>query len=143
VWPSVGHTQGVDDVLWIVIPVLACAGMLVLAHRIEPHWVAKDGARFLTTTQVIDGRGETVGRRREMRFVIQPDGTLVASRRGLVKTSSQTFTVGAKSPNPPRGRALYLLDSLPPDADGRRVAIRVPATSRVVPALDRMVGLTP
>lgn len=117
--------------------------MLVLAHRIEPHWVAKDGARFLTTTQVIDGRGETVGRRREMRFVIQPDGTLVASRRGLVKTSSQTFTVGAKSPNPPRGRALYLLDSIPPDADGRRVAIRVPATSRVVPALDRMVGLTP
>ena len=131
------------DILWIVIPVLACAGMLVLAHRIEPHWVAKDGSRFLTTTQVIDGRGDTVGRQREMRFLIQPDGTLVASRRGLVKTASETFTIAAKSPNPPRGRELYLLDALPPDADGLRVAIRVPAKSRVVPALDRMIGLTP
>ena len=132
-----------SDILWIVIPVLACVGMLVLAHRIEPHWVAKDGTRFLTTTQVIDGRGETVGRRREMRFLIQPDGTLVASRRGLVKTASETFSVAAKSPHPPRGRELYLLDPIPPDAEGLRVAVRVPARSRVVPALDRMVGVTP
>ena len=131
------------DILWIVIPVLACVGMLVLAHRIEPHWVAKDGTRFLTTTQVIDGRGDAVGRRREMRFLIQPDGTLVASRRGLVKTASETFSVAAKSPNPPRGREIYLLDAIPPDADGLRVTVRVPAKSRVVPALDQMVGLTP
>ena len=42
--------------------VAVCGGLLYLAHRIEPHWVAKDGTRFITTAQPIDRTGATVGR---------------------------------------------------------------------------------
>jgi len=132
----------VAAILWVVLPIAACVGMWYLASRIEPHWVAKDGTRFVTTTQVVDGHGNAVGRRLEMRFAIQPDGTVLASRRGLVPTASQAFRVAARSSESARGRAIYLLDSIPPDAEGKRVAVRVPADSRIVPTLDRLAGIT-
>jgi hypothetical protein len=132
----------VAEVLWLLIPVAACAGMLWLAARIEPHWVAKDGTRFLTTTQIIDRRGEPVGRRREMRLVIRPDGTVLAARRSLMRTNTQEFRLRAKSPNPPRRKAIYLLDPIPPDADGMLLTVRVPSNSRAVPELDRMLGVS-
>ena len=44
--------------------------MLVIAQRIEPHWVAKDGKRFLTTSELVDRDGNSIGRRREVRGAI-------------------------------------------------------------------------
>lgn len=135
------HTHGVRDALFIVVPIAACVGMLWLAARIEPHWVAKDGTRFLTTSQIIDQQGTPLGRRRELRLAIQNDGTLLASRRSLLRTSSETFRLAGKSPHPPRRKQIYLLEPIPPDADGLQMTLRVPANSRVVPELDRILGL--
>lgn len=129
------------DALFIVVPVLACVGMLWLAARIEPHWVAKDGTRFLTTTQIIDRQGTPLGRRREVRLAIQHDGTLLASRRSMLRTSSETFRLAGKSPQPPRRKEIYLLEPIPPDADGLQMTVRVPANSRVVPELDRILAV--
>lgn len=130
------------DALYIVVPIVVCVGMLWLAARLEPHWVAKDGTRFLTTTQVIDRHGNSLGRRREARFAIQPDGTLLASRRSLRRTTSETFRLAGKSPDPPRRRAIYLLEPIPPDADGAKMAVRMPAKSRAVRELDHILGVS-
>jgi len=132
-----------DDVLWIVLPLGACIGMLWLAFRIEPHWAARDGTRFLTTSQLIDGHGRELGRRREIRIAVAPDGRILASRRSLMRTNSETFALAGKSPDPPRGKEIYLLDSLPPDAGGNRLVLRLPRRSRAVPVLDAVLGASP
>ena len=48
--------------LLTVLAVAVCIGMLVVAHRIEPHWVAKDQRRFLTTSEEVDPLGTVIGR---------------------------------------------------------------------------------
>jgi len=126
------------DLLWIFGTIAVCVGLYFLSSRIEPHWVAKDGSRFLTTSQLIDRFGHTIGRKREVRVALLPDGGLLVSRRSIVKTSSGIWRMQAKSPSPPKGKELYLLREVPPDPDGELLALRVPATSRIVPALDAL-----
>jgi hypothetical protein len=128
------------DLLWFVGAVLGCTGLFYLAWRIEPHWVAKDGTRFLTTAEPIDYLGRTVGRRREVRAAILPDGGLMVSRRSIVRSTTKIWRIEAKSPRPPNGKELYLLREVPSDPDGDLLALRVPAKSRIVPSLD---ALTP
>jgi hypothetical protein len=124
------------NLLWTLGAIAVCAGMFFIAARMEPHWVAKDGTRFITTSQLIDRFGETIGRRREVRAAILPDGSLLVSRRSIIKTTSGVWRIQAKSPNPPKGRHIYLLREIPPDPDGELLALRVPASSKIVPALD-------
>lgn len=127
-----------SDLLWVVGAVVVCGGLFWLAFRIEPHWVAKDGSRFLTTSQPIDRTGRNIGRRREVRVAFLVDGGLLVSRRSIVRTNGGVWRVQARSPRPPKGRQIYLLRQVPPDPAGDLLALRVPAGSRVVPALDRI-----
>lgn len=125
------------DVFWIVFAIAVCVGMLWLANRIEPHWTSKDGRRFLTTAQIIDRHGQTIERRREVRVTVAPDGTLHLSRRGVMRRDrNQLFEVGGKSPQPPRGRAVFVLDAIPADGTGNRLLLRLPARSPAVAVLD-------
>ena len=127
------------ELLLFVVVAAVCIGMVVLAIRIEPHWVAKDGSRFLTTAQPMDRLGRIIGRRREVRVSFLPDGRLMVSRRALVRSSSAVCRLEAKSPHPPKGRQVYLLRTMAADDDGELLALRVPAKSKVVPALDELV----
>lgn len=124
------------ELLWLVGAIAVCAGLFYVASRIEPHWVAKDVSRFLTTAEPIDRFGHTAGRKREVRVALLPDGALMVSRRSILRSSTGTWRIQAKSPRPPRGKYVYLLREVPPDPDGDLLALRVPANSRVVPALD-------
>lgn len=127
-----------SDLLWLLGAVVVCGGLFWLAARIEPHWVAKDGSRFLTTSQPIDRTGRNIGRKREVRVAFLDDGSLLVSRRSIVKTNSGVWRVQARSPRPPRGRQIYLLRQVPPDPDGELLALRIPSGSRIVAALDRL-----
>jgi hypothetical protein len=133
------NTDRVRDLAWFLGAVVVCGGLLYLAHRIEPHWVAKDGTRFLTTAQPIDRSGASSGRVREVRVAILRDGELMVSRRSLLRTRSGVWRIQAKAPTPPRGRQLYLLRPVPDDPMDDLLTLRVPATSRVVPTLDGLV----
>lgn len=128
-----------SELAWFLGAVAVCGGLLYLAHRIEPHWVAKDGTRFITTGQLIDRSGTAVGRVREVRVVILHDGTVMVSRRSVLRTRSGIWRVQAKSPSPPRGRELYLLRPVPEDPLDDFLTLRVPAKSRIVPTLDALV----
>ena len=118
-----------------------CGGLLYLAYRIEPHWVSKDGRRFLTTSEHIDRFGNVVGRRREVRGAFLADGGIVLSRRSLV--AHDEAASGASGPSHLGRHAaseLYVLSAVPPDPDGDLLALRVPSSSRLVAMLD---ALTP
>ena len=129
-----------SDLLWMLGAVGVCAGLLYLAYRIEPHWLAKDGRRFLTTAEHIDRLGNVVGRRREVRGAFLQDGALLLSRRSLLRTTKGVWRIRAKSPRPPLGKEVYVLSAVPPDPDGDMLALRVPSASRLVVMLD---ALTP
>lgn len=138
------HTPGViGDLLWIAVPVAACAGMLWLANRIEPHWVAKNGRRFLTTAQVADRHGQTLERRHEVRVDVLPDGTLALSRRSVVRRDrTQRFSVISRVPDPPRRKAVFVLDAIPSAGGETYLLLRLPARSEAVPVLDALIDAT-
>jgi hypothetical protein len=129
----------VPELAWFLGAVAVCGGLLYLAHRIEPHWVAKDGTRFITTAQQIDRTGATVGRAKEVRVAILPDGDLIVSRRSMMRSRSGVWRIQAKAPTPPRGRQLYLLRPVPDDPMDDLLTLRMPSKSSVVPTLDARV----
>jgi hypothetical protein len=130
-------------VLWALGAMLVCAGLLYAAYAIEPHWVAKDGRRFLTTSELVDRHGTSVGRRREVRGTIPGDGTLVLGKRTMLRTKSSVFRVRGKTPLTSRGRNQYVLEAVPPDPDGDLLILRVPRSSRLTGTLDEMIGADP
>ena len=127
------------SIIWFVIGVAACATLLYLAYVIEPHWVAKDGSRFLTTSETIDHQGKSVSRRREVRGTIMNDGLIMLGKRSMLKTRSSLWRIAGKAPERKRGRLLYILDTVPPDPMGEQMILRIPTSSKLVPRLDALV----
>ena len=127
------------SILWFVIGVVVCAALLYVAYRIEPHWVAKDGSRFLATSETIDHQGKVVTRRREVRGTIMSDGLVMLGKRTMLKTRSSLWRVAGKAPELKRGRLLYILDTGPPDPMGEKLILRIPRSSKLVPRLDSLV----
>ena len=125
--------------LWFVIGVAGCAALLYVAYRIEPHWVAKDGSRFLATSETIDHEGKVVSRRREVRGTIMNDGLIMLGKRTALKTRTSLWRMAAKSAETKRGRLLYILDTVPPDPMGEKLILRIPKSSKLVPRLDALV----
>jgi hypothetical protein len=131
-----------SNVLWAVFAVVICGGLLYLAYAIEPHWVAKDGSRFLTTSETIDRFGKTVSKRHEVRGTIMSDGVVLLGKRNMMRTRSTLYRVRGKSPTVERNRALYLLESIPPDPDGEVLVLRIPMGSSLIEAFDALVPPT-
>lgn len=92
---------------------------------------------MIARVQPLGQRDEPDGRWREMRVAV--DGTTVTlSSRGLGSLSLRgTYRTRGKSPQPPRRRAIYVLEG------DRRILLRVPANSRSVPILDALVASSP
>ena len=135
--PKSGHTRFAMSILWFVIGVVVCAALLYLAYRIEPHWVAKDGNRFLTTSETIDHEGKVVTRRREVRGTIMSDGLIMLGKRTMLKTRSSLWRIAGKSPEIKRGRLLYVLDTVPADPMGEKLILRIPTLEQAGPAVRR------
>ena len=129
--------SGVEGLLWFIAAVAVCGSLFWLAYRIEPHWVAKDGARFVTTAQVVEP-GVSPGVRREVRVAFVGDDQLLIARRSMLRTKSAMWRVRAKAPRPPRRKEVYLCEPIPADPMAPSLLLRVPKKSRVVPVLDAM-----
>jgi hypothetical protein len=127
-----------SSVLWAVGAIVVCGGLLYVAYAIEPHWVAKDGRRFLATSELVDRHGTSVGRRREVRGTILGDGTLLLGKRTMLRTRSSVYEVRGKTPQASRGRNQYVLEETPPDPDGDLLILRVPRSSPLTATLDDM-----
>jgi hypothetical protein len=132
-----------SSVLWGVGAVVVCAGLLYAAYAIEPHWVAKDGRRFLATSESVDRYGKSIGRRREVRGTLLDDGKLVLGKRALMRTTRTVYRVRGKSPQVDRGRNQYVLEEVPPDPDGELLILRIPAKSTLTARLDALADAPP
>ncbi|HEX4983926.1 MAG TPA: hypothetical protein VFV63_19630 [Ilumatobacteraceae bacterium] len=124
------------DLLWIVGFVAVLAGLYYVAFRIDPHWVSKDGHRFVCHGQLVDRYGNTLQTWREFRFEVIDHKRMFARRRSRwTRRNEGVWRVAAKSDNPPKNREVYLLASA--DSDNTdQMAIRVPASSRAVEILE-------
>jgi hypothetical protein len=130
-----------SSVLWVVLPLIAVSLMYWLSYRIEPHWVSKDGHRFLCTLQPITGRGEAEGRPKEARVLIEPDGMLRLTQRRVMRHSlDERWTIAGKSPTPPARKAVYVLNALDDDGTSGQLALKLPESSRAVPVLDEIIA---
>lgn len=134
---------GVTDVLWTVVTIVVLGGMLWLARRIDPHWVAKDGRAFTCRFQPIrlptsssaggNDRGATLseGRWRSGRGVIIDDQVVVSSRRtSLGQQSLLRHSVIGRGTDPPKRQVTFLLSGDP------NYLLTIPASSRAVAVLD-------
>ena len=122
------------DVVLTIGAVAVCVAMLVAASRMEPHWASKDGERFIARVQALGPHDVPDGAWREMRFLV--DGrSLIAGSRGFRGARLRGhYSVVAKSPNPPKKKAIYVLSG------PQRVLVRLPENSRAIPHLDVMLS---
>ena len=148
------------------IGILAVCGLMLWAsHKIEPHWVSKDGQRLVCYGQAISNRGEPYGRWRELRVTQMANGTVeVRPRRGtivkdrhadgasfakmaglgnVVKSNAQRVSywrVNGASADPPPRRIVYLLDGNNDPGMPELIALRVPTKSRAIPMLEGLAS---
>ncbi|MDQ3737887.1 MAG: hypothetical protein M3337_01800 [Actinomycetota bacterium] len=135
-----------SDWVWIILTVLVMLAMLAIAFMIEPHWSSKDGHRFICRAQPITlGENSGGGRWREVRGEIQPDGVINLRTRGLVTGRKVTgnWRIEARGTTDWRKRVVYILSPIEvaddePKATRALVALRMPASSRSAPLLERL-----
>jgi hypothetical protein len=134
-----------------LLTAVAIGGVLVwFALRMEPHWVSKDGRRFICRGQIMDRQGNVHGGWHEYRVQIideesdvpgdagAPRSRVDAARRSMLRRRRRDqWTVAARSQNPPRRKAVFLLHQL--SDDQYMLALRLPAGSRAVGVLDDLV----
>lgn len=134
-----GHTRQGMELLGLLLTI-AIGGLIIwLAFRIEPHWVSKDGRRFICRAQLIDDRGNVHGRWNEYRFRVTPDGLVAGARRSMFSHGGgDGWAVVARSEDAPPRKAVYLLQD--PVESRNMIAIRLPRTSRAVDVLDDLLN---
>jgi len=132
----VGSVSFLDLVVTLVV-IAVLIGMLVAAMRMEPHWVSRDGRRFISKAQLVDDHGRTTSRWIEYRFRITEDGEVEARRRSILGGRNRgVWEVRYRATDAPRRKAVFLL--YPRREAGSLLAVRLPARSRAVPILDEL-----
>lgn len=122
------------DIALALLVGAACVAMLVTASRMEPHWASKDGRRFIARMQTLGLHDVPEGPWREMRLVVDGDSLIVGARGLRGSRLRGHYNVVAKSEEPPRKRAIYIISG------PQKALLRLPDTSRAIPHLDAMLA---
>ena len=127
------------DVVWMLLAVGVCAGLIYLGYRIEPHHISKDGRRFLCTGQWISADGDNDGRKREVWVSLLGSGQLQVDVKRRLHHDVTMWAIEGKSPAPPPKREVYVLRTTNALGTTDRMTIKVPAKSRAAELLDAML----
>lgn len=120
--------------------VVVCAAMVYAAVLLDPHWVSKDGQRFLCAAQYIGQYGEPQERMRETRIIVLSDGTLEVSQKRMRRRRTSLWRLVGKLPDPPRNKVVYVLEERgEPRNNAAALAVRLPEKSRAVTTLDAVL----
>ncbi|MCB1000114.1 MAG: hypothetical protein KDB40_12525 [Acidimicrobiales bacterium] len=123
------------EYVWLALAVAVMVFLAWVGFRIEPHWVSKDRSRFICNAQLLTEQGEPVGRFRETKILVEPTGELLVDQRKLFRRRMSAWRLVAESDDPPRRRAVFLLRGHDAQHRPAMLAVRVPATSPIVPTL--------
>ena len=138
---SIGQAGRVD-VVWMVLAIGFCVGLLYLGYRIEPHHVSKDGKRFLCTGQWLSAHGDADGRKREVWVTCSPDGQLHVDVKRRLRHDVTHWSLEGKAPNPPPCQRSTCCAPVNVLGGRRPMTIKVPSKSRAVAILDEAM-ITP
>jgi hypothetical protein len=128
------------EIVWFAIVVAVCAAFGWLAFRIEPHWVSKDGRRFLCNAQRITTGGEPETRWRETRVIVSDANRIQVDQKRFMRRTSTFWKVASRSQDPPRGREVFLLTGFDDRGNPVMLALRLPKNSRAVGTLERALS---
>jgi len=134
-----GQAVGVD-VLWLLLGIAVCVGLLYFASQMEPHRVSKDGKRFLCTGQRLSPDGQTDGRKREVWITVLDGDQVQVDMKRRLRHSLSHWSLEGKAPSPPKGKAVYVLRTVNEMGTLDRLTIKLPSKSRAVPVLDQMIS---
>lgn len=130
------------DYVWIALIIVVMGAMWWVAYRMEPHWVSRDGTRFLCTAQELDGVN-AVGHPRETRVLITGDGALYVTQKRRMRRKTTMWTLMAKAPAAPRRMQVYVAKHREAgNPIESHLAIRIPAKSRCIAILDDLLAKT-
>lgn len=128
------------DYVWIVLIITVMTGMWWVAYRMEPHWVSRDGSRFLCTAQEMDGVHE-IGHPRETRILVTSDGALYVTQKRMMRRRTSQWTLVGKAPTVSRKIQVYVLRHREAGrAVDSHLAIRIPTRSRCIAILDDLLA---
>lgn len=129
------------DVLWVLLALAICIGLYVVAYRIEPHWVSKDGTRFMCTMQPVDRHDVPQGRIREVRGRFLADGVLRLDQKQPMRRTSAAWELVGRAPLQAKRRAVFTVRKVAPtdDATPTRIVLRLPADSALVARFDAQI----
>lgn len=126
--------------MWTLVVLAVLAAMAWGAYRIEPHWVSRDGKRFLCMGQQLNDRHTPVGRWNEVRVAALPDGALLVDQRrrvGRTRPGARVWHVVSRMPDAPRKKLVaYLLRGRNEDGVAVQMLLRLPAKSKAIALLD-------
>ena len=106
--PATRHPVQMVDVLWGVAALAVLVGMAWLGYKIEPHWVSKDGERFLCVAQVLDHTGDPLTRWKECRVAIDRGWLRVDQKRRFRRPLTTYWKLEAEGSNPPRRKVVFV-----------------------------------
>ena len=131
----IGHAVAVQYV-WLVVAVAALGGMWWIGYRMEPHWVSKDGQRFMCGAQEFF-HGQLGGHPRETHVAFLPGGTLHITQKRMMRRQRTLWNLIGKSADPPKGLEIYVAQqSVDGVAKSEMLALRIPKKSKCIAILD-------
>jgi hypothetical protein len=137
--PAMRHPVQMVDVLWGIASLAVLAGMAWLGYKIEPHWVSKDGERFLCVAQVLDHTGDPLTRWKECRVAIDGDWLRVDQKRRFRRPLTTYWKLEAEGSNPPRRKIVFVGRRRTDDGIDEIISFRMPAKSRAAPRLRQLL----
>jgi len=128
------------EVLGLILVVAVCVALAWLGLRMEPHYVSKDGKRFLCMGQKLNAKGEELGRWRETRVVIDHKGAIQADQKRFMRRTTTFWRIEGRTTGGSRRKATFLLKGHDDHGLPALLALRLPAKSR---AVDSLIALMP
>jgi hypothetical protein len=129
------------EFVWFALAVAVCIGLGWWATKIDPHWVSKDGRRFICAAQRLSDRGDPQTRWRETRVIVTGREVQIDQKRFMRRTTS-FWRVASRSDDPPRRKEIFLLSGYDDAGAPAMLALRVPRKSRAVAALQSAMPAT-
>ncbi|MBI4883003.1 MAG: hypothetical protein HY826_03000 [Actinobacteria bacterium] len=125
--------------LWLVLLLGVMGGMWWVGYRMEPHWVSRDGARFMCGTQEFF-HGSLAGHPRETHVALMADDTLHITHKQMLRRHRSHWALIGKSPDPPKNLEIYVAQqTVDGVAKASMLALRIPKKSSCIAVLDAVL----
>lgn len=122
--------------VWLVVALVVMGGMWWIGYRMEPHWVSKDGERFVCGAQEFF-HGSLAGHPRETQVAIMAGGTLHITQKKVMRRQRSLWLLVGKSADPPKNLEIYVAQqTVDGVATPTMLALRIPKKSKCVAMLD-------